>query len=272
MLVGMTESSLSMDRVRDLVMSNRAIRSPGYRADRTGIAWGADVIPALLSLTRLDVDPRPDRPQRWVAVAALPQGYEPEFAKDWQGHAFRLELGVFPGPTKAEDVLVVHGLSTLVGEDASEDMVLGRVDLSGRAPSASSWREQADLYQAARRSDDDHQPYAVAAFIDALPGWKHDVANRIDQIIDREVPHARRGVKWHAPFYGVEGQGWFASISPLSKALKLTFTRGTSLDPRPPGGKRDDSRWLDLGSLEELDEEQIASWVRQAAKLPGWGG
>ena len=267
----MNAPKLTAARVRELVMANRAIRSPAYRADRKGIAWGADVVPALMDLFRVEKDPRTDRPRGWLGFAVLPTGYEPEFAKNWRGDAFRLEFDVTPDPGAEDAILVLEGLSTLEGAGSVEDDLVGIVELPEAPDTAAAWRERAQSYQAARRSDDDHQPAAVAAFIDALPGWKREVARRIDQIIEREVPDARRAVKWHAPFYGVEGQGWFASISPLSKAIKLTFTRGTSLEPMPPGGTRDDSRWLDLGSADALDEEQVASWVRQAATIPGWG-
>ena len=40
----------------------------------------------------------------------------------------------------------------------------------------------------------------------------------------------------------------------------------------PPGsGKDPDSRWIDIHEG-ELDEEQMAAWVRQSAALPGWPG
>lgn len=251
-------------------MANRAIRSPTYRADQKGVAWGADIVPALTGLFLVERDPRADRPNGWVGFAALPEGYEPEYAKNWRGDALRLDFDLTADPDEDDAVLVVTAMSTRHGSAAIEDEDFGRIELPEQPPSADAWHERANAYQAARRSADDHDPAAVKAYIAALPGWKGELAARIDEIIDREVPHVRRAIKWHAPFYGVEGQGWFASFSPLSKALKLTFTRGTSLEPTPPGGTRDDSRWLDLGKDDALDEDQIASWVRQAAALPGW--
>jgi hypothetical protein len=32
-----------------------------------------------------------------------------------------------------------------------------------------------------------------------------------------------------------------------------------------------DSRGVELASLDDLDERQVASWMRQAAALPGFG-
>ncbi len=53
--------------------------------------------------------------------------------------------------------------------------------------------------------------------------------------------------------------------------MKVTFFNGTSLRPVPPGGTYEDARWIDIHEG-ELDEAQMAAWVKQAAALPGWGG
>ncbi len=109
----------------------------------------------------------------------------------------------------------------------------------------------------------------VQAYIAAIPGWKRDVAKRLDALIVRHVPHVRKAVKWNSPMYGIEGQGWFASFHVFTNFIKLTFFRGTSLRPAPPGGKSKEGRWIDVHQ-DDLDEKQIAKWVKQAAALPGW--
>jgi hypothetical protein len=122
----------------------------------------------------------------------------------------------------------------------------------------------------------------VQAYIAAMPGWKRDVGRRLDALIARTVPGVHKAVKWNSPFYGVEGQGWFLSFHCFTKYIKVTFFRGTSLRPVPPGeSKQKDVRYLDIheddtledGTLEDgmLDETQLAAWVKQASQLPGWG-
>ena len=111
----------------------------------------------------------------------------------------------------------------------------------------------------------------VQAYIAAMPGWKRDVGRRLDALVVRHVPHVRKAVKWNSPFYGIEGQGWFLSFHVFTRYVKVTFFRGTSLRPVPPGGtvRSKDARWIDIYEG-ELDEAQTAAWVRQAAALPGW--
>lgn len=110
----------------------------------------------------------------------------------------------------------------------------------------------------------------VQAYIAALPGWKRDVGRRLDALVTRTVPRARKAVKWNSPFYGLEGQGWFLGFHAFTSCLKVSFFRGASLRPAPPGGKGKDARWIDVHE-HDLDEAQMVAWIRQAAALPGWG-
>ena len=111
----------------------------------------------------------------------------------------------------------------------------------------------------------------VQAYIAAMPGWKSELGRRLDALIEREVPGVRKAVKWNSPFYGVEGQGWFASFHVFTRYVKLTFFKGTSLEPLPPGGtpKSGETRWLDIHEG-EWDEARLAAWIGQAAAIPGW--
>lgn len=110
----------------------------------------------------------------------------------------------------------------------------------------------------------------VQAYIAAMPGWKSDVGRRLDTLIVRTVPGVRKAVRWNSPFYGIEGQGWFLSFHTFTNYVKLTFFQGASLRPVPQGGTAKDARWIDIHE-DDLDEAQLATWIRQAAVLPGWG-
>jgi hypothetical protein len=111
----------------------------------------------------------------------------------------------------------------------------------------------------------------VQAYIAGLPGWKRDVGRRLDALIVRSVPHVRKAVKWNSPLYGIEGQGWFLGVHTFTHYVKVAFFRGASLKPVPPGvSKGQDTRYLDIREGDELDEAQVAKWLKQAAALPGW--
>jgi hypothetical protein len=111
----------------------------------------------------------------------------------------------------------------------------------------------------------------VQAYIAAMPGWKQGVGRRLDALIERTVPDVRKAVKWNSPFYGAgdEDQGWFLSYHCYTNYVKVTFFRGASLRPVPPGqSKHQDVRYLDIYEG-QLDEAQFTDWVKQASELPG---
>jgi hypothetical protein len=119
----------------------------------------------------------------------------------------------------------------------------------------------------------------VQAYIAAMPGWKRDIGKRLDALISANVPNVRKAVKWNTPFYGVGGDnegegrkgGFFLGFHCMTKYIKVAFFRGASLRPVPPGeSKQKDVRYLDIHEDGELDEAQMATWVKQAAALPGW--
>ena len=112
----------------------------------------------------------------------------------------------------------------------------------------------------------------VQAYIAAMPGWKQDIGRKLDALVTKSVPGVQKAVRWNSPFYGVEGRGWFLGTHCLTKYVKVTFFRGLSLKPIPPGGtpKSGDARWLDIYEDYGFDEKQMTAWIKQAAALPGW--
>ncbi len=113
----------------------------------------------------------------------------------------------------------------------------------------------------------------VQAYIAAMPGWKSELGRRLDDLIVQTLPEVRKAVRWNSPFYGVEGQGWFLSYHCFDRYIKVCFLYGKSLTPMPPVDSRDkDARYYHVYEDGQIDEELFASWVRQAAAIPGWYG
>lgn len=111
----------------------------------------------------------------------------------------------------------------------------------------------------------------VEAYLAAMPSWKRDVGRRLDALVSKTVPGVRKAVKWNSPFYGVDGRGWFLSFHCFTNYVKVTFFRGASLRPVPPGSSKvADVRYLDVREHDAIDEKRVTSWIRQASKLPGW--
>ena len=112
----------------------------------------------------------------------------------------------------------------------------------------------------------------VKAYIESMEPWQAAIAKRVDALVTKHVPGVRKAMRWHCPFYGVAGQGWFLAFAGFQRHIKFTFPKGAALLPVPPIGKFKDVRSLDVRQSDELDLEQFASWIRQAASIPGWDG
>lgn len=110
----------------------------------------------------------------------------------------------------------------------------------------------------------------VQAYIAAMPGWKQEVGKRLDALVERTIPGVRKAVRWNTPFYGVEGKGWFLAFHCITRYIKVTFFRGTSLSPVPPvESKNAGTRYFHIHEGDSFDEQLLTSWIRQAAELPG---
>jgi hypothetical protein len=114
----------------------------------------------------------------------------------------------------------------------------------------------------------------VFAYISSLPQPQRQIAERVDALAAKTLPGLQRSVKWGMAWYGV-GDGWCFSCGGFAGHVKVTFGRGTSLTPVPPVtpiGMGKASRGVDLESVDDIDERQLASWMKQATAIPGFGG
>ena len=75
-------------------------------------------------------------------------------------------------------------------------------------------------------------------------------------------------------YYGVDS-GWCFTSGAFVGHVKLMFIRGTELRSEPPmtpTGMGRQTRGVELASVADLDETQVASWMRQSAAMPFVGG
>ena len=114
----------------------------------------------------------------------------------------------------------------------------------------------------------------VFAYIASLPQPQRGIAECIDALAAKTLPGLQRSVKWGMSYYGA-GDGWCFCCGGFAGHVKLMFTHGAALKPVPPVtpvamGKS--TRGVELKALEDLDERQIAAWMKQITAVPGVGG
>lgn len=110
----------------------------------------------------------------------------------------------------------------------------------------------------------------VQAWIDAVPGWKRDVARRLDTLVTATVPDVRKAVKWNSPLYGMGESRWFLGLHAYDRYLKLAFFEGAVLEPPPPvGSKQPSVRYAHIHEGDAFDAAQLSDWIAAASRLPG---
>jgi hypothetical protein len=114
----------------------------------------------------------------------------------------------------------------------------------------------------------------VFAYISSLPQPQRGIAEAVDALAAKTLPDLRRSVKWGMSYYGI-GDGWCFSSGGFAGHVKLMFINGAALDPVPPVtpvGMGKSTRGVELQSVDDLDEGQIAAWMKQVTSVPGVGG
>ncbi len=114
----------------------------------------------------------------------------------------------------------------------------------------------------------------VFAYIASLPQPQRGIAEAVDALAAKTLPGLQRSVKWGMAYYGV-GDGWCFSCGAFAGHVKVMFVNGASLDPVPPVtpvGMGKLTRGVEIASLDDVDEQQLAGWMKQITSAPGVGG
>jgi len=113
----------------------------------------------------------------------------------------------------------------------------------------------------------------VFSYIAGLPEPQRGIAERVDALAAATLPGLQRSVKWGMSYYGV-GDGWCFCCGGFAGHVKLMFIDGTTLDPVPPVtpvAMGRSTRGVELASPDDLDEREVAAWMRQITSRPGVG-
>ena len=96
------------------------------------------------------------------------------------------------------------------------------------------------------------------------------IVQALDDLIRRTIPDLRYAVKWKRPYYGLPGIGWIIELAAYDVSVNVVFLGGADLDPPPPLGTTGRTRYIKLTTLEELQQPELHTWIKQAGRTPGW--
>lgn len=96
------------------------------------------------------------------------------------------------------------------------------------------------------------------------------IVRRLDGLIRGSIAGLRYAVKWKQAYYGLPELGWIVEMVAYDVSVNVVFFGGADLDPPPPLGTTDRSRYVKVKSLEEAEAPEMHTWIEQAARVPGW--
>ena len=98
----------------------------------------------------------------------------------------------------------------------------------------------------------------------------HPIVKRLDGLICETIPGLHYAVKWKKAHYGLPEIGWIIEMVAYDVSVNVVFFGGAELDPPPPLGTTDRSRYVKVKTMEEAQGPEMHKWVQQAARVPGW--
>lgn len=96
------------------------------------------------------------------------------------------------------------------------------------------------------------------------------IVMRVDELIRDELSDAQYAIKWKKAFYGLPDRGWLVELVAYDVSVNVVFLGGADFDSPPPMGDSDRSRYIKIRSLDEVDEQELRTWIRNAGQVDGW--
>jgi hypothetical protein len=110
----------------------------------------------------------------------------------------------------------------------------------------------------------------IEAVIPHLMPRVQPLVARLDELICATIPGLHFTAKRGRPHYGLPDLGWIIEVAPYHLSVNVVFYGGADFDSPPPLGTTDRTRYIKLTAIEEVDSPELAAWLEQAARTPGW--
>jgi len=98
----------------------------------------------------------------------------------------------------------------------------------------------------------------------------HPIVASLDDHIRETIPELQYAVKWKRAFYGLPDLGWIIELAAYDVSVNVVFFGGADFEPPPPLGDTARSRYVKVRTVAETRGAEMAGWIQQAARVPGW--
>lgn len=98
----------------------------------------------------------------------------------------------------------------------------------------------------------------------------YPIVKYLDDLICETISGLHFAIKWKKAYYGLPKVGWIVEMVAYDVSVNIVFLGGSDINPPPPLGSGDRSRYVKLRTLEEAKQPEIFDWIKKAAHVPGW--
>jgi len=98
----------------------------------------------------------------------------------------------------------------------------------------------------------------------------HPIVKQVDALIRQTIPDLQYAVKWKRAYYGLPRLGWIIEMVAYDVSVNVVFFGGADLNPPPPLGDTERTRYVKVKSLEEVARPEMHKWIEQAGHVSGW--
>ena len=102
-----------------------------------------------------------------------------------------------------------------------------------------------------------------------MPGLQ-PMIKKIDRLINENIPNLQYAIKWGNAYYGSRELGWLIEVAAYDVSVNIVFLGGAKFDPKPPLGTGEQSRYIKLRTMDELNDKMIIDYIQQAGRIDGW--
>ena len=96
------------------------------------------------------------------------------------------------------------------------------------------------------------------------------IVMKIDSLIKESIPNLQYAIKWGNAYYGSKELGWVIEVAAYDVSVNIVFLSGAKFRDQPPLGDSDQSRYVKLKVVDEVNQPEIKKWIQQAGRLSGW--
>ena len=96
------------------------------------------------------------------------------------------------------------------------------------------------------------------------------LVKRVDELIVQKITNLNYSVKWGKAFYGTPELGWLIEVGAYAKSMNIVFLNGIKFDRKPPLGSDNQTRYIKVSSLDEINDPKVLDYIEQAVTVEGW--